>query len=69
MEEGYGTAKQPLNAFLYYSVAAGLGNESAMMKLGECCRNGFGTEQDLGAAVRWFEQASKGNHEALICLG
>ncbi len=39
------------------------------MKLGECYRNGFGTEQDLREAIRCFGQASKGNKDALVCLG
>jgi TPR repeat protein len=69
LEEGYGINKQPKMAFLYYSVAATMQNESASMKLGECYRNGFGTEQDLSEAVRCFEVASKGNKEALVCLG
>jgi TPR repeat protein len=56
-------------AFLYYSVAARLESDSARMKLGECFRNGYGTEQDLRRAVQYFEQASKGNKEALVCLG
>jgi TPR repeat protein len=36
-------------------------NESAMMKLAECYKNGFGTEQDLREAIRFYELASKGN--------
>jgi len=39
------------------------------MKLGECYRNGFGTEQDLREAISCFEKATKGNKDALICLG
>ena len=47
LEEGYGVNKQPKTAFLYYTIAGSMGNYSAQMKLGECLRNGFGTEQDL----------------------
>jgi TPR repeat protein len=46
-EEGYGVQKQPKTAFLYYTIAASMKNEAALLKLGECHRNGFGTEQDL----------------------
>lgn len=45
-EEGYGTNKQPKTAFLYYTIAANMHDESAFMKLAECFKNGFGTEQD-----------------------
>jgi uncharacterized protein len=69
LEEGYGCAKHPKNAFLHYTVAAGMQNDSALLKLGECYRNGFGTEQDLREAARCFEKAAKGNKEALVCLG
>jgi len=47
LEEGYGVNKQPKTAYLYYTISASMHNESALMKLGECYRNGFGTEQDL----------------------
>lgn len=47
LEEGYGVNKQPKTAFLYYTIAASMSNDSALMKLGECYRNGFGAEQDL----------------------
>jgi len=46
-----------------------MNNDSALMKLGECYRNGFGTEQDLREAISCFEKATKGNKDALICLG
>ena len=70
LEEGYGTKKQPKSAFLYYTLAASMQNESALMKLGECYRNGYGAEQDLREAIRCFEQAARQeNREALVCLG
>lgn len=68
-EEGYGVAKMPKNAILYYNIAAGLQNEAAMMKLGECYKNGFGTEKDGKEAIKLFEKASKTNKQALIYLG
>ena len=69
LEEGYGVNKQPKTAFLYYTIAASMHNDSALMKLGECYRNGFGVEQDLREAIRCYDKASKGNKEALVCLG
>lgn len=46
-EEGYGVQKQPKTAFLYYSIAGSMKNDAALLKLGDCYKNGFGTEQDL----------------------
>jgi len=60
-EEGYGVSKQPKIAFLYYTLAANMQNEAASLKLGECFKNGFGTEQDAREAIRCFEQAAKTN--------
>jgi TPR repeat protein len=61
--------KQPKTAFLYYTLAAGMQNEAAQLKLGECYKTGFGTEQDMREAIRWYELAAKTNKIALICLG
>ena len=69
LEEGYGVNKDLKTAFLYYNVAASMHNDSALMKLGECYRNGLGTEQDLREAIRCFEKASKGTKEAMVSLG
>jgi TPR repeat protein len=44
-------------------------SEPAFMRLGDCHRNGFGTEQDAREAVRCYEQAARTNKEALISLG
>lgn len=53
-EEGYGCSKQPKTAFLYYTIAASMESDSANMKLGDCYKTGFGTEQDLREAIRCF---------------
>lgn len=45
-ENGYGVVSQPKVALLYYSVAASYRSEAALLKLGDCYRNGFGIEQD-----------------------
>lgn len=37
--------------------------------MGECYKTGFGTEQDLREAIRYYEQAAQQNKEALISLG
>ncbi len=58
-EEGYGVKKQPKTAFLYYSIAASMAHENSLLKLAECYRNGFGTEQDLREAVRNYEKAAQ----------
>lgn len=68
-EEGYGCSKQPKTAFLYYTIAASMESDSANMKLGDCYKTGFGTEQDLREAIRCFQQAVRTNKEALISLG
>lgn len=41
-ENGYGMHMQPKIAHLYYSVAASFRSEAALLKLGDCYRNGFG---------------------------
>lgn len=51
--------KQPKTAFLYYSIAASMAHENSLLKLAECYRNGFGTEQDLREAVRNYEKAAQ----------
>lgn len=59
----------PKTAFLYYTIAAGMHNESAVMKLGECYKNGFGVEQDFKEAIRWLDQIGKDNAQALVLIG
>lgn len=53
-EEGYGVQKQPKTAFLYYSIAGNMKNDAALLKLGDCYKTGFGTEQDLREAIRYY---------------
>ena len=52
-------------AFRYYALAANQGFTDAEYNLGCCCRDGTGTEVDLGKARYWFERAAaKGNENA-----
>jgi TPR repeat protein len=60
-EEGYGVPKLPKTAFLYYTVAGTMKNEAAQLKLGDCYRNGFGTEKDTRQAIKYFEKAAEHN--------
>jgi TPR repeat protein len=44
-------------------------NDAAQLKLGECFKNGFGTEKDIRQAIKHYEKAAEQNKEALITLG
>ena len=56
-------------AFYYYKLAVDHGNKNALIKLGDCYRNGFGIEKDLREAARYYEKSIESNKLALIYLG
>ncbi|EGB11477.1 hypothetical protein AURANDRAFT_4677, partial [Aureococcus anophagefferens] len=56
--------KQHEEAFRYYALAADQGYTRTEFNLGCCCRDGEGTEVDLGKARFWFERAAAKGHEA-----
>jgi TPR repeat protein len=53
-------------AFRYFALAADQGLTAGEFNLGNCHRDGEGTEVDLGKARYWFERAAAKGHEAAI---
>ena len=69
-EKGIGSFKNPEGAFHYISKAAHLGNDEAMVKLGDYYYSGYHTIKDLQKARQWYEKAAEqDNSQALINLG
>ena len=64
-----GTTRNPTVAFECYQKAAERKEPQAMLKLGACYLNGFGTVIDREQARKWLAEAAKqGSQEALDLL-
>lgn len=60
---------EPTKAFIYYRIAAEMGNPLAAYYAGLCCSEGFGTVQDAKAAFRYYRKASQQYAPAEVALG
>ena len=69
-EFGYGTDRNPQEAFRLFQLAAEQGSVNAQHNLGRCYNFGTGTKQDFVEAERWYRIASeKGHTESMFFLG
>ncbi len=69
-EFGYGTDRNPQEAFRLYKLAADQGSVNAQHNLGRSYNFGTGTEQNFVEAERWYRIASeKGHTESMFFLG
>ena len=63
-------AKNPKEAYRYFSISASMGHTPAETKLGDCYLFGLGTSVDRAAGFRWYESAVRaGEEDALYPLG
>ena len=63
-------AKDKAKAVKWWRKAAEQGHVGAMVRLGDCCRNGDGMDPDPAEAVKWWQTASEqGDAEAQYKLG
>ena len=59
-QEGYGTAEDPREAFIWYRKAALAGDADAMYMTGWCIENMYGTESE---ALEWYLLAEQNGNE------
>ena len=67
---GQGTAKDDVNAVVWYRKAAEGGHAQAMKNLGFMYEHGFGVTKDYSQAINWYLKAAEaGNSDAMDSLG
>lgn len=70
LEFGQGVARDKLEAFNWYQLAADQGNVSAWHNLGRSYNFGTGVDQDFEAAEDWYRKAAnRGYTQSLFFLG
>lgn len=55
--KGCGIAEDPELSLLWYMRSAELGCSEAMIRIGNCHRDGYGTKQDMDVAIGWYYRA------------
>ena len=63
-ENGFGVAKDPVNAVTWYRKAAAAGVDHGMFSLGNAYLKGNGVEKDRAEAVNWYRKAAAAGHQA-----